>query len=545
MKVKSIIFFIVIALIVLMGTTNVQAASTSISATSTSVEEGTAVNINVSFTAAAWNLTVSGDKISGASYASQTSDLSEVTTTKSFAVDTSTAGTYTVRLSGDITDENGNTIDVDKTVTITVKAQEVPEPTPSEPETPVTPSEPENPTTPTQPEKPSEPQTPTVTEPNFTSTKQTVYAKSGTGSVNLRASWSTASAATNVKNGTELTLTGTSTETINGYVWSRVSYQGQTKYVASGLITTTKPEEQKTEDQTKPETPAEEPKSSNVNLKELKVNVEGLTPEFKKEVKEYTLNVKSDVEKIEVTAVPEDEKSKVSISGNEELKTGENLVLITVNAEDGTTTIYEIKVTKAAAEGLKLSKLEIADYVLSPKFNPDVFEYKLNVIAVDKLDITAEANDEKATIEIVGNTELQDGENLVTIMVKSEDGEKTTTYQITVNKREALIATKTSNDNNNLNKIILAVAALIVIIILALVLTLFKKKKNNNLGPENYYNGSYDDKEDDYENYDNYNENYNNYGKEEYGEEITYDDDNTDFNNNDEDDFGGKRGKHF
>ena len=149
------------------------------------------------------------------------------------------------------------------------------------------------------------------------------------------------------------------------------------------------------------------------------------------------------------------------------------------------------------------------------------------------------------TIEIVGNTELQDGENLVTIMVKSEDGEKTTTYQITVNKREALIATKTSNDNNNLNKIILAVAALIVIIILALVLTLFKKKKNNNLGPENYYNGSYDDKEDDYENYDNYNENYNNYGKEEYGEEITYDDDNTDFNNNDEDDFGGKRGKHF
>jgi len=40
-----------------------------------------------------------------------------------------------------------------------------------------------------------------------------------------------------------LTLTGTSTETIGGYTWYRVTYQGTTKYIASSLITNTKPKE--------------------------------------------------------------------------------------------------------------------------------------------------------------------------------------------------------------------------------------------------------------------------------------------------------------
>ena len=53
---------------------------------------------------------------------------------------------------------------------------------------------------------------------------------------------------------------------------------------------------------------------------------------------------------------------------------------------------------------------------------------------IDKLDIKATANDEKATVEIIGNNELVDGENLLTIIVKSEDGKETVTYTITVNK---------------------------------------------------------------------------------------------------------------
>ena len=506
MKVKSLLFFIVVALAIVIGTTTVQAVSTSITSSANGeVEVGTPVTVNVSFTAAAWNLTVSGDKITGASYASQTQDLSEVTSNKSFTVDTSTAGSYTIKLSGDVTGANGVTEDVEKSVTIKVKEKEQQKPNP-DPDT-----------TPVEPDKPVEPEKPVEKTPTFKDTNQTVYTdKTSGGKVNLRESWSTSSKATSVPSGTELTLTGTSTETINGYVWYRVKYNGQTKYVASTLITYTKPEEPK---------PVEQPKSSNTNLKELKVNVEGLTPAFDKNVKEYTLNVSADVEKIEVTATTEDEKSKYEVAGNNELKTGENHVLVTVNAEDGTKTIYEIKVTKAEPEGLKLTKLEVKDYDLSPKFNSDVYEYKLNVTTADKLEIVAEANEEKATIEIVGNTELQNGENLVTIMVKSEDGTKTVTYQITVNKKEAVITTAKTSTTNNLNKIIIVVAVLIAVAIIAIIIYLIvSKKKNKSLSSENYYTGTYDENDDDYDTIRNYED-------EDYEE--------------DDDDSKDGRGKHF
>ena len=40
------------------------------------------------------------------------------------------------------------------------------------------------------------------------------------------------------------------------------------------------------------------------------------------------------------------------------------------------------------------------------------------------------------TIEILGNENLQMGENVITILVKSEDGQEIYTYQIIVTKGE-------------------------------------------------------------------------------------------------------------
>ena len=65
------------------------------------------------------------------------------------------------------------------------------------------------------------------------------------------------------------------------------------------------------------------------------------------------------------------------------------------------------------------------------------------------MDITAEAGDEDATVEITGNTDLKDGENLITIMVKKGEGDKqqVTTYQITVNvgEQETVVTTEKSS----------------------------------------------------------------------------------------------------
>lgn len=462
MKVKKIIIMIIAIFIVLLTITTVQAASTNITATSYEVNQGQKVTVNISFTAAAWNLTVSGNKIAGDSYASQTSDLSEATTTKNFTMDTSTPGTYTVTLSGDITDATGTVTQINKSITITVK-ENVPTPEP-EPEPTPTPTPDPTPTPEPEQEK----------EPSFKSTNQTVYA---TGNINLRSSWSTSSSATRVSKDTEMTLTGTSSEKINGYIWYRVSYNGQTKYVASSLVTTTKPED--------------EDEKTNANLKSLEVEGFSISPSFSASTLEYTMQVEMDTEKLKVNAQAESEKATVKIEGNETIVEGENIVKVIVTAEDGTTTkTYTIKVTKQE-KVFGLKSLNIKDTDISDMFKTDVYEYSINIKNIDQLDIEAVATEEDATIEILGNENLQEGENIITIIVTSKDEKNTITYQIKATK---LLVTEQQTEAKTIDKmsIIYAVVGGLALIALVIVVIYTIKHRKQNM----YYNN-----EDDFDYY--------------------------------------------
>lgn len=464
MKVKKIIIMIIAIFIVLLTITTVQAASTNITATSYEVNQGQKVTVNISFTAAAWNLTVSGNKIAGDSYASQTSDLSEATTTKNFTMDTSTPGTYTVTLSGDITDATGTVTQINKSITITVK-ENVPTPEP-EPEPTPTPTPTPDPTPTPEPEQEK--------EPSFKSTNQTVYA---TGNINLRSSWSTSSSATRVSKDTEMTLTGTSSEKINGYIWYRVSYNGQTKYVASSLVTTTKPED--------------EDEKTNANLKSLEVEGFSISPSFSASTLEYTMQVEMDTEKLKVNAQAESEKATVKIEGNETIVEGENIVKVIVTAEDGTTTkTYTIKVTKQE-KVFGLKSLNIKDTDISDMFKTDVYEYSINIKNIDQLDIEAVATEEDATIEILGNENLQEGENIITIIVTSKDEKNTITYQIKATK---LLVTEQQTEAKTIDKmsIIYAVVGGLALIALVIVVIYTIKHRKQNM----YYNN-----EDDFDYY--------------------------------------------
>lgn len=450
MKIKSIVFMIMITVILLFGSTIVQAAGTSLTATSYDVKEGESVTINVSFTAAAWNLTVNGDKITGDSYSSNTSDLSETTTTKSFSMDTSTAGTYTVTLLGDITDANGVTTQVNKSITIKVAKKEE---TPSNP-TPEPEPEP-------QPDpQPQQPTTPTVTEPNFTSVNRTMYA---TGDINLRASWSTNSVATPITKGTELTITGTSTERVNGYIWYRVRYNGTTKYVASNLLTNTNP--------------TEEEEKSNNNLKTLVVKGFSISPSFKAETLEYSLQVTDDTDKLDITAEAENEKATVKIEGNETLAEGENIIKIIVTAENGTTKTYTIKAIKQQEKVFGLQSLTIKGTNISNQFHTDLYEYEIKVKDVDTLDIQAIATDEDAIIEILGNENLQEGENIITIIVHSSNEENTVTYQITATKTITVIEEPEQNTIDFKYILYGIIGAVILIALIIVVVYTIKHRK--------------------------------------------------------------------
>lgn len=96
--------------------------------------------------------------------------------------------------------------------------------------------------------------------------------------------------------------------------------------------------------------------SSNNYLKTLEID--GYEMTFDKETNEYKITVKGDVSSLEIKAIPEDNRARVEITGNEKFKKGNNVVTITVTAEDGSTREYKINVNKEADKKDALTEIE-------------------------------------------------------------------------------------------------------------------------------------------------------------------------------------------
>lgn len=417
------------------------------------------------------NSPVNGTFVSFSYTENQTSGLAVYTFTAPTVTETTT---YKVVFSAqDMANAEGATVaDSTATATVTVKAKETPKPDSG--------NNGGNTSGGNTPSTPSNPSTPTVKEPNFTSVSKTVYA---TSEINLRSSWSTSSSATRVSKGTELRLTGTSTEKINGYVWYRVTYEGKVKYVAKDLITETKEEE----------------KSNNANLKTISIENAEITPSFDANVTEYSAKITDYEEtKINITAEAEDEKSEVKIEGNDSIAVGENVITITVTAEDGTTKIYTITLVNEKTTVLGLSNLIIRNAQLK-NFSTSIYEYTVEFKDLEKLDIVATANEEGATIEILGNENLAVGENVITIIVTSADGTRTATYQIKATK----LATEVQETQKQINGKSILISALIAFVVLVIIIILIIKyvKKDSNSNIDYVYNDNLNkkDKKDDME----------------------------------------------
>lgn len=476
MKKKILTGLGLIVLLLLLGTISSQAR---IVTNDPTVESGGTVTINVTSQEVVYGYRVSISSNSGLTFVNATGGttngnvVANTTTsgTQSLATYTFTAPevtqdtTYTVTFLGEgiVLDSEANSLGPSSsaTATVTVKAKQTSTGGGSTTGNNDT-QTPSNPTNTGSTGNTSTNNTNTSNEPTFTEVNQTVYVHN-TESVNVRSGPGTSySSLGRLARNTAVTRTGVGS---NG--WSRVSYNGQTAYISSSYLTTTKPEE--------------EAKSSNAMLSALTLDVEGLSPEFNKDTDAYTLQVGSDVEALQITATPEDEKATVQVQGNEDLQEGENSVTITVTAEDGTTKVYTITVNKGNVEqvaSLGLSTLTIAGIDMEEVFSPTTYEYTIEINEdVTQLDITAEANEEGATVEIVGNQDFQEGENIVSIIVKSEDGEETVTYQLTINKNLA-VATENSNQTQNLIFICLFVGiAVVVLIVLGILLYRRHKRK--------------------------------------------------------------------
>lgn len=88
-------------------------------------------------------------------------------------------------------------------------------------------------------------------------------------------------------------------------------------------------------------------KSSNASLGSLVISAGTLSPEFSAATKDYTATVDYSCSSLAVTANPADSKASVtSVTGNDSLEVGENTVSVVVTAEDGSTSTYNIVVTR-------------------------------------------------------------------------------------------------------------------------------------------------------------------------------------------------------
>lgn len=284
-------------------------------------------------------------------------------------------------------------------------------------------------------------------------------------------------------------------------------------------------------------------KSNNANLQMIEtqpVDFKGFSPNKQSG---YSVTLENDADRITFSYKKANSNSTVNIinktngdTGKTWVKVseGENIINIVVTAEDGTQKTYTINVTRKTkddnstknetteettnettsedevedptAQAFGLTKLSIAGVELQPQFQTDVYEYRIELKEnLDKLDIKAIATEENANVEITGNENLQDGENVITILVKGDTEDKNVAYQIIVNKSVENQEETNTNANKIKNIIIVStVAVLVLIVIIIIVVSKVKSKKNEAFIP---YGGVFEDNDvnenDSFNNYDN------------------------------------------
>jgi len=199
--------------------------------------------------------------------------------------------------------------------------------------------------------------------------------------------------------------------------------------------------------------------SSNAYLSEFRLGEPGITPSFDKRIYNYSLAISGDVQSLEVIAIPEDNNATVDISGNTDLKIGDNIVTVRVTAQDKkTTNTYTVTVTKSdnpEKSNAYLQSLFVENLTLVPEFSSEIFEYDLGKIDADvnTLKISAFPINENAEVEIIGNENMVVGENTIKVVVTSENGEVEKTYNLKVfkeyNEKNSLVDienTRTGSD---------------------------------------------------------------------------------------------------
>ena len=194
--------------------------------------------------------------------------------------------------------------------------------------------------------------------------------------------------------------------------------------------------------------------STNANLYKLETGTGVLSPAFDSSATEYTVNVDYGISAIDITALPEDMNATTTIGGQSvgsgeqtvsvSLDAGENVIPIEVRAGDNQTTKeYTITVTRGLSVNADLSVLSVGTGSLDPVFDPDTVAYSVQTAdALSSIEVTAVTAEAGSSMKIGGqpaqsNTPLtvplDNGANLIPIVITAPDGTTQKSYIISVN----------------------------------------------------------------------------------------------------------------
>ncbi len=237
-------------------------------------------------------------------------------------------------------------------------------------------------------------------------------------------------------------------------------------------------------------------KSSNANLSNL-----GITPNdfsgFSENKTSYNVTVPYSVKQVDVYATKKDSKAQLTGTGTKVLVEGNNVINVVVTAEDGTTKTYTINITRLKEgetvttqntnvnSSFGLAELNIEGLNLEPNFSTQNYKYTVKLDGdISTLNIIASANELNAKVQIIGNENLVNGQNLITILVTNSKETQVATYQVFVNKN--IISQEELNKqfyelNQKEQKKLWIIRILIAIVVIGIIIILiirYKKTKS-------------------------------------------------------------------
>lgn len=133
------------------------------------------------------------------------------------------------------------------------------------------------------------------------------------------------------------------------------------------------------------------------DLKELTVIDAVLSPKFDPTVLEYTTKIDGKTDRIDIKAIAKDPDSKVEIIGNDNLKEGNNTVLVKVTDKNGFTKYYTINIEKEAKKNTILGLSPLQFGVMTSIAGLLLLLFLFLLLAKKRKDDNKEAKDESTT----------------------------------------------------------------------------------------------------------------------------------------------------